>query len=72
MLNDVRAVAPRLDEFSGRLDELSGRLDEFSGRLDGLARDTQGLDGLVRQVDLRVNHFQQFDFRLQKLRELAS
>ena len=58
VLNDVRAVAPRLDE--------------LSGRLDGLSRDTQGIDGLVRQVDLRVNHFQQFDFRLQKLRELAS
>jgi len=41
-------------------------------KLDDVAEDLQRLTQLVNQVDLRVNHFQQFDFRLQKLRELAS
>ncbi|MGY1619677.1 phosphotransferase [Geodermatophilus sp. SYSU D00691] len=41
-------------------------------QVDDLAREIRDLSQLVQQVDLRVNHFQQFDFRLQKLRELAS
>jgi O-antigen chain-terminating methyltransferase len=44
---------------------------ELGDRLDRIDGDLEGLSKLVQQVDLRVNHFQQFDFRLQKLRELA-
>jgi len=47
-------------------------LREVGERLEKVADDLTGLTQLVTQVDLRVNHFQQFDFRLQKLRELAA
>jgi SAM-dependent methyltransferase len=47
-------------------------LQELGGRLDKIVEDIAGLNQLIHQVDLRVNHFQQFDFRLQKLRELAA
>jgi O-antigen chain-terminating methyltransferase len=46
-------------------------LQELGGRLDKIVEDIAGLNQLIHHVDLRVNHFQQFDFRLQKLRELA-
>ena len=41
-------------------------------QVDDAVRRLEELERLVHQVDLRVNHFQQFDFRLQKLRELAA
>ena len=47
-------------------------LREVGERVEKVADDLTGLTQLVTQVDLRVNHFQQFDFRLQKLRELAA
>jgi 2-polyprenyl-3-methyl-5-hydroxy-6-metoxy-1,4-benzoquinol methylase len=60
-------LAPGLVQDHLTLQELGGRLD----KLDKIVEDIAGLNQLIHQVDLRVNHFQQFDFRLQKLRELA-
>jgi O-antigen chain-terminating methyltransferase len=61
----ARRVLPGVAEDRRTLRHTGAQLDEVLQKLEAL-------DRLVHQVDLRVNHFQQFDFRLQKLRELAS
>ncbi|SOD93753.1 phosphotransferase [Blastococcus haudaquaticus] len=69
MRKQLRAAIARLaPEAIDGVQNLQGLPD----RLDRIDEDLSGLSELVRQVDLRVNHFQQFDFRLQKLRSLAA
>jgi O-antigen chain-terminating methyltransferase len=65
-------VAPGLAEDRTILREVSTDVRGVAPRLEDLGRDLQDLKEQVRQVDLRINHFQHFDFRMQKLRELAS
>ena len=64
-------VAPGLAEDRTILREVSTDVRGVAPQLDDLRADLRQLTELVHQVDGRVNHFQQFDFRLQKLRALA-
>ncbi|HEX2074533.1 MAG TPA: methyltransferase domain-containing protein [Geodermatophilus sp.] len=68
----VGRLAPGIAEDRRLLRAVDERLSGVDQRLREVAEEVAGLGPLVQQVDLRVNHFQQFDFRLQKLRELAS
>lgn len=65
-------VAPGLAEDRTILREVSTDVRDVAPQLADLRQDLRELTELVHQVDGRVNHFQQFDFRLQKLRALAA
>ena len=68
MRNQLRRAADRL---APGLVQDHQILQDLGSRLDKVSEEIAELGQRIEQVDLRVNHFQQFDFRLQKLRELA-